>query len=731
MDHIEMTSSDSKGKFDDVKHSISTFNGVNPWETQIVDEELILSENQLSEIICKRSWSPISFRYVTNYKTKKGKLVTGKYRSKETSNQTSLVVADVDEGLSLVEAKAICEKYGHKYIIGITKSHQKEKNGKPPCDRFRVILILDRAVDTGSEYELVWNHIKFLFNEKIDNQCKDSARYYAPCIAIYAEDLRGSPVEVDLIPPHQRIDRFSDLQNPKFTNKGNLKASTIDFLLYGRGASEEKEWHLPFIRAASDLRDQGYSIDEATRLLKVSSENEKGDLDATDIDQIKDIYSRPQFSALRTEETIFPKTFESEPILGEEAYFGKIGELVKKIQPHTESDTVGILIQFLTMLGVIAGRSIYYLVEETKHFLNIFTVLVGDTAGGRKGTGYGRAISLFQEIDSGWVKNNVMPGGLASGEGFIHMVRDPQKKNGTTRKQDDPGILDKRMLIHEAEFASVLKVASKDGNTLSPQIRNAYDSGNLRNLSKMNSEKATGAHIGIIGHITAAELNRYLTSTEANNGFSNRIIWISVKRKNVLPFGGDFRITSSPDLISYFRKVLEFAQIERQLFFDSEAAELWESMYRKIAGTKKVGLYGAITARAEANTLRLAMIYAVSDLSEKIRIEHLKAAIALWKYSEESCFKLFGKRSGDFNADKILAFISRPPFKVSRSNITHKIFSKNKSTEEVEQVIRYLEDLGFIHRSYESENGNTTEYIVSNLTAMDREVPTGDENEVH
>jgi hypothetical protein len=54
---------------------------------------------------------------------------------------------------------------------------------------------------------------------------------------------------------------------------------------------------------------------------------------------------------------------------------------------------------------------------------------------------------------------------------------------------------DKRLLILEPEFASVLKVMARETNTLSALIRQAWDSGDLRIMTKNNPAVATGAHI--------------------------------------------------------------------------------------------------------------------------------------------------------------------------------------------------------------------------------------------
>ena len=62
--------------------------------------------------------------------------------------------------------------------------------------------------------------------------------------------------------------------------------------------------------------------------------------------------------------------------------------------------------------------------------------------------------------------------GLSSGEGVVWAVRDSQ--------DGDPGAADKRLLVLEPEFASVLKAASREISTLSPTLRNGWDGRPLR-----------------------------------------------------------------------------------------------------------------------------------------------------------------------------------------------------------------------------------------------------------
>src|ERR1043165_1861399 len=99
-------------------------------------------------------------------------------------------------------------------------------------------------------------------------------------------------------------------------------------------------------------------------------------------------------------------------------------------------------------------------------------------------------------------------------------------------------IADKRLLAQEAEFAGVLRAIEPQGNTLSATMRQAWDSGNLRTMTRAEPITASGAHASVVGHITADELRSSLTETDKANGFANRFLFVAVKRSKELPFGG-------------------------------------------------------------------------------------------------------------------------------------------------------------------------------------------------
>jgi hypothetical protein len=87
------------------------------------------------------------------------------------------------------------------------------------------------------------------------------------------------------------------------------------------------------------------------------------------------------------------------PTLADAAYNGVAGRAVRTIAPHTEADPAAILLQFLAAFGNIVGPGPHCVVESTRHNLNLFVILVGDSSKARKGTSWRHICRLFSEVD--------------------------------------------------------------------------------------------------------------------------------------------------------------------------------------------------------------------------------------------------------------------------------------------------------------------------------------------
>jgi hypothetical protein len=317
------------------------------------------------------------------------------------------------------------------------------------------------------------------------------------------------------------------------------------------------------------------------------------------------------------------------PVLADKALYGLPGEVVRAVEPHTEADPVAVLANILCAFGNAVGRGAYVRVGADRHYLNLCVGLVGETSKGRKGMSWGYPRDLMHSVDKGWVDERVQ-NGLSSGEGLIHAVRDPlvvTNKDGEPVTVDE-GAKDKRLFVVEGEFAAVLKVMSRQGNTLSPVVRQAWDGGRLQILTKNSPIKATRTHVSIVGHVTKAELLRHLTETETANGFANRFIWLMVRRSKVLPFGGQWHTVDVVPVVRRLGTALEFGKNVGEIKWGESAKELWRGRYVDLSRGMP-GLFGAVVGRAEAQVLRVTTVYAVMDCSKIIERPHLEATLAL------------------------------------------------------------------------------------------------------
>jgi len=417
-----------------------------------------------------------------------------------------------------------------------------------------------------------------------------------------------------------------------------------------------------------------------------------------------------------------------------EAFYGLAGDLVRTLGPHTEADPAALLSSFFVAFGNVIGRSAHFVAEADLHYMNLFLVQVGISSKGRKGVSFGHIKQILGELDNDW-KSFHIQSGLSSGEGILWAVRDPIEKQEPIRESGqitgyqsvvtDPGVIDKRLLLMEGEFASVLRVLGREGNTLSAMVRTAWDTGDLTSLTKNSPARATGAHISIIGHITRSELLRYLDSTEAGSGFGNRFLWAWVRRSKCLPEGGRPDESKLRSITDRLRECITVARATGRMERDQEARALWHEVYPELSEGKP-GLLGAMIARAEAQVMRLACLYALLDRSGVVRIEHLKAALALWSYCEGSARYIFGDSMGDPIADEIIRMLRQTAEGLTRWDISNH-FGRNKPASAIARALGALVELGLVRSEGESTGGRPSErwFAAAPLPAQPNE-----ENEV-
>jgi hypothetical protein len=380
------------------------------------------------------------------------------------------------------------------------------------------------------------------------------------------------------------------------------------------------------------------------------------------------------------------------PTLGAAAHHGLAGEVVAALLPQTEADPVALLLQYLTYFGNAVGRGPHFMVENDRHFSNLFVLLAGETAKARKGLSAGRIRHIFDTADPDWARECIT-GGMSSGEGILHAIRDPVYaiKRGVS-VMTDSGVQDKRLLLDEREFYSALEVMKREGNIVSRIVRDAWDCRPLmQTLTKNTPTRVSKGFISIVGHITIEELRQKLDHTSMANGYANRFLYGCVHRSKLLPFGGD--ALNATNLGTRTRNALETVRNFDRVNMTSAARELWVAVYPKLSA-EVVGLLGSLTARAEGQTIRLALIYALLDGVDKIDLVHLEAGLAVWAFCNASTRFIFGDVTGDTVADAILrALRSAGAAGKTRTEI-YMLFNGNRRSADIGRALELLTQRG-------------------------------------
>jgi len=371
----------------------------------------------------------------------------------------------------------------------------------------------------------------------------------------------------------------------------------------------------------------------------------------------------------------------------DDAFHGLPGQVVAKIAPNTEADPVAILTQLLVCCGALIGRGAWFQVEATRHHPNQFLLLIGDSSRARKGSSLDHVTKLLSEVEPAFPSR--LTTGLSSGEGLVWKVRDPSGQ--------DPGEPDKRLLVIEPEFASVLKSTSREISTLSPTLRSAWDGRPLALLTRTAPARATNAHVSVIGHITQTELRRHTTTVEIANGFMNRFVLASVRRVRLLPEGGNPNPLKDTGLARYLATVLKHAQTTGQLKLDDAARDLWWHTYPQLTQPGD-GLTGDLTARAEAHVIRLALIYTLLDAERRIQPQHLQAALALWDYAARSAAWALGQATGDPLAEQLHAALVRHPDGLTRTQLSDQL-ERHQPSSRIQQALDALAAAGRAHHT--------------------------------
>ncbi|MDL2291301.1 DUF6371 domain-containing protein, partial [Desulfovibrio sp. OttesenSCG-928-F20] len=399
-------------------------------------------------------------------------------------------------------------------------------------------------------------------------------------------------------------------------------------------------------------------------------------------------------------------TIKEWPLFSFDACPGILGEFVNLATRDSEADPAAVAITALVrfcaeIYGHAPNQGPHLYIGETVHPPRLFAVICGNSSKARKGTSrhpvtklFGREYCYLADLRE-WglpLPARESGGPLSTGEGLAYHVRDESDEERERRQRQNPNEPirekgDKRLMIQDEEFASGLTCTKREGNTLSMGLRCFWDDGNYAPLTKNNPITVKGAHINIITHITMQELAVCLGDVQAFNGFGNRFLWICARRSKLVAMPPRMPETELAPIQRELWRLVAQAQKRGAMTMTPNALEMWESVYPEIS-REHTGLAGSIINRAEAQAQRLALLYALLDGQERIDVPHLKAALAMWGYAQDSALYIFGDRAADPLEARVLTLLEQGP--LSATDLS-RAFSGHMPKERLQPILQQLE----------------------------------------
>jgi hypothetical protein len=386
-------------------------------------------------------------------------------------------------------------------------------------------------------------------------------------------------------------------------------------------------------------------------------------------------------------------------------FYGVLGDVVRKLEPATEAAPVAMLAQLAAYVGALLRDRAYTIVGGSTHPPRVWPLIIGKTSAGRKGESRAQVrrfatgalsdeaspnyfVSSFNSFDSYFVQEH---SGLSTGEGLLASLAE-KATDEDGRVTWEP--IKDAVVVTETEFARPLAAGKRENNTLTAVLRDLWDAGRGQIMTKGEPIKVRGAFLVVIGHVTPRELRLKLSEADVAGGLMNRFLCVYSHRSKLL--ADQHPPPDTADLRARFRKAIDWSRgLDHQQVHRTEAANrYWRRIYHALAEQEPDGLLGELLARAPAYTLRVALIYALMDQRTRIRVEHLRAALALVDYSIRSTLYVFGGTGDAGDLGRLAESLRKAGQEgLTRSQVSG-LFGRNRDKAEIDILIAELVNAG-------------------------------------
>lgn len=394
---------------------------------------------------------------------------------------------------------------------------------------------------------------------------------------------------------------------------------------------------------------------------------------------------------------------------------GTIGEWLQMVEPHTEASLASLGLGVLCGLGAYMGRQINLCQGNIRVTPNLFGVQVGPTGDARKGTADSLIYQLLTTIDPTFGNN--ISSGFGSGEMLVFKVSDPQYNK---KDEQISGTKDQRLLIQESELSKHLRIADRQGNTLSEILRLAFDCERpLATSSRTRGEyRSTNHCISLFGGITPEELVEVFPALAATSGTGNRYLWAWSNPDKLLPSGGE--PINMDDIANRIRQNITTIRRDPVLRFTEEAKAWWEELpeglYAKLRHLPVSSSLKPLITRAYVQVMRVALIYAASDGRPSVNPADLEAGLGWFTHSIHTVETILGGVVRDDTAAKILARLREARGRETPKTDLWNLFSRNITAAALDAGLEELSEAGLAHTWITTSSGGRPPTMVMATT---------------
>lgn len=392
-----------------------------------------------------------------------------------------------------------------------------------------------------------------------------------------------------------------------------------------------------------------------------------------------------------------PRRSDKVPPVDPAVWHGPAGTYVRAIADLTESDPLAVLVQVLAWTGCRMGRSVWIQHGTTRHYPLIWPLLVGRTSTGRKGNSSQDSLSALSALTALPRRRS----GLSSGEGLVEAFM-------TSKGGDDDTPPDPRLLVVESEWEAVLARCRREGNTLSATLRDAWDGQPLSTMNAGGASRQVDHHsLSVVGHITPQALRTGMTGEDLSNGFLNRFLLIAVHRPHLVPWPGEVGTAAAEALAAVVERAS--ATTTGPFTLTAQAKDAYVKWYRQHSEEvedlpERVSM---AVARASANLLRSALIYAILDGTDhSVTWEHIAAAKALIGNAADSARLLLDVGKAGVDGKILNALRERGP--LSRTELRD-LFNRHIEAHVMAEALDALMASGEVERETVNTGGRPAE----------------------